>query len=103
MKSTAETVDKYLDELTPERRKAVSAVRDVVLANLPEGYEETMDFGMRRSWSPNPGPASESACLRAWKALSSDRTAAAGQTLVAISFAVVAVLNASFLLVAPRS
>ena len=46
MKSTAETVDKYLDELTPERRKAVSAVRDVVLANLPEGYEETMDFGM---------------------------------------------------------
>ena len=46
MQSTAETVDKYLDELTPERREAVSAVRDVVLVNLPEGYEETMDSGM---------------------------------------------------------
>ena len=35
--------------------------------------------------------------------LSALALAAAGQTLVAISFAVVAVLNASFLLVAPRS
>ena len=35
--------------------------------------------------------------------LSALALAAAGQTLVAISFAVVAVLNASFLLVAPKS
>ena len=46
MKSSAETVEQYLEELTPERREAVSAVRDVILANLPEGYEEKMDFGM---------------------------------------------------------
>ena len=46
MKSKAETVGQYLEELTPERREAVSAVRDVILANLPEGYEEMMDFGM---------------------------------------------------------
>ena len=46
MKSSATTVDEYLEELTPERREAVSAVRDVVLANLPDGYEETIDFGM---------------------------------------------------------
>ena len=46
MKSSAETVEQYLEELTPERREAVSAVRDVILANLPEGYEERMDFGM---------------------------------------------------------
>ena len=46
MKSTAKTVQEYLEELTPERHAAVSAVRDVILANLPEGYEETMDFGM---------------------------------------------------------
>ena len=46
MKSGAQTVQEYLAELTPERREAVSAVRDVILANLPEGYEETMDFGM---------------------------------------------------------
>ena len=46
MKSSAETVGQYLEELTPERREAVSLVRDVILANLPEGYEEIIDFGM---------------------------------------------------------
>ena len=46
MKSSAATVSEYLDQLTPERREAVSAVREVVLANLPNGYEEIMDFGM---------------------------------------------------------
>ena len=46
MKSGARTVQDYLAELTPERCEAVSAVRDVILANLPEGYEEIMDFGM---------------------------------------------------------
>ena len=46
MKSDAATVEQYLRELTPERREAVSAVREVVLANLPAGYEEIMDFGM---------------------------------------------------------
>ena len=46
MKSSAATVDEYLDELTPERREAVSTVREVVLANLPAGYQEMMDFGM---------------------------------------------------------
>ena len=46
MKSSAATVGEYLDELTPERREAVTVVRDVVLSNLPDGYEETIDFGM---------------------------------------------------------
>lgn len=44
--SKAATVDEYLAELPEERRAVVSAVRDVVLRNLPEGYEETMSFGM---------------------------------------------------------
>ena len=35
MKSSAATVGEYLEELAPERREAVSAVREVVLANLP--------------------------------------------------------------------
>ena len=46
MKSGATTVSEYLEELSPERREAVSAVREVVLANLPDGYKEMMDFGM---------------------------------------------------------
>ena len=46
MKSTAATVEEYLDGLSPERREAVSTVRQTVLSNLPDGYEEMMDFGM---------------------------------------------------------
>ncbi len=46
MKSDAATVDEYLAALPEDRREAVEAVRRVVLEHLPEGYEETMDFGM---------------------------------------------------------
>ena len=46
MKSTATTVEEYLHALSPERHEAVSAVREAVLTNLPNGYEEIMDFGM---------------------------------------------------------
>ena len=44
--SKAKTVEDYLDELPPDRRAVVSAVRDLVNANLPEGYVETMNWGM---------------------------------------------------------
>ena len=37
--STAETVEDYLQELPPERREAISAVREVILRNIPDGYE----------------------------------------------------------------
>ncbi len=46
MKSDAATVEEYISGLSEERREAVSTVREVVLANLPSGYEEVMDFGM---------------------------------------------------------
>ena len=44
--SKALTVDEYLDELPPERRAIVASVRDLVRRNLPEGYRETMNWGM---------------------------------------------------------
>jgi Domain of unknown function (DU1801) len=44
--SKADTVEGYLAELTPERREAIEAVRGVIRANLPEGYDEGMEFGM---------------------------------------------------------
>ncbi len=44
--SKAATVDEYLAELPEDRRAVVSAVRDVVLRNLPAGYTETMSYGM---------------------------------------------------------
>lgn len=46
MKSTATTVDEYLRELTPERRAAIQTVREVILRNLPVGYDEVMNWGM---------------------------------------------------------
>lgn len=46
VQSKAATVEEYLEELPEERREVVSAVRDMVLAHLPEGYEETMNWGM---------------------------------------------------------
>lgn len=44
--SRATTVAQYLAELPAERRAVIAAVRDVVNANLPRGYEETMNWGM---------------------------------------------------------
>ncbi|HHX63818.1 MAG TPA: DUF1801 domain-containing protein [Chloroflexi bacterium] len=46
VKSDARTVEAYLDELPEERRAVVAAVRDMVLRHLPEGYHETMRWGM---------------------------------------------------------
>lgn len=46
MKSDASTAREYLDGLPDDRRAVVSAVRDVVVRNLPEGYTESVGFGM---------------------------------------------------------
>lgn len=44
--SKATTVEEYLGELPDDRRVAISEVRRVILDNLPEGYVETMNWGM---------------------------------------------------------
>jgi hypothetical protein len=46
MQSSATTVREYLDSLSEDRRKAMSAVRKVVRANLPAGVVESMNWGM---------------------------------------------------------
>src|SRR5690242_5988432 len=43
---TASTVAQYLAALPADRRAALSAVRKVINDNLPDGYEEGMQFGM---------------------------------------------------------
>jgi hypothetical protein len=45
-KSAAATVAEYLQELSPERRAVIEQVRQVILKNLPPGYEESMNWGM---------------------------------------------------------
>lgn len=53
MISKARTVDEYLDELAADRRAAIQAVRQVILKNLGEGYEEGMQYGMIGYYVPH--------------------------------------------------
>lgn len=46
MTSTAQTPEEYLSSLPEDRKEALTRVRDVVLKNLPHGYQETMNWGM---------------------------------------------------------
>jgi hypothetical protein len=46
MTSKATTVAEYLRSLPEDRRAAISAVRKVILDNLPVGYAERMQYGM---------------------------------------------------------
>lgn len=46
MHSNATDIESYLAELPQERRGAIATVRQVILENLPAGYEEVMNWGM---------------------------------------------------------
>ena len=46
MRSNATTVEEYLAALPDDRREAIDAVRAVILDRLPEGYQETVNWGM---------------------------------------------------------
>jgi hypothetical protein len=46
MNLEATTVAEYLASLPADRREAIAAVREVILANLDKDYEETLQYGM---------------------------------------------------------
>ncbi len=46
MNSDANTVKDYMAELPEERKEAMEKLREVILKNLPKGYEETISYGM---------------------------------------------------------
>lgn len=46
MKSNAKSVEEYLNSLPEDREEAISQVREIILNNLPKGFEETMQYGM---------------------------------------------------------
>jgi hypothetical protein len=46
MQSKATTVQQYLAELTDDRRRALKAMRQVLLENLDQDYEEGIQHGM---------------------------------------------------------
>jgi hypothetical protein len=44
--TAAKTVTQYLDSLPADRRAALETVRNVILKNLPKGYQEEMNGGV---------------------------------------------------------
>ena len=46
MQSRVSTVSQYLSQLTTDRREAIEAVRQIILENLPSGYEEVINWEM---------------------------------------------------------
>lgn len=46
MQSKAQSVDAYMSELPEERKAPMQRLREVFKANLPEGFNEEMNYGM---------------------------------------------------------
>src|SRR4051812_22514541 len=46
MQSTTATVQAFLAALPEQRREAIATVRAAILKKIPEGYEETIQYGM---------------------------------------------------------
>jgi hypothetical protein len=53
MQSKATTVKQYLQELPEDRRRALEAVRKVILSNADKNYEEGMQYGMIGYYVPH--------------------------------------------------
>ena len=52
MQSKAKSVEEYLAAFPEDRREAITAIREVILKNLPKGYEEGMQWGMPSYFVP---------------------------------------------------
>lgn len=46
MTSKAELPDDYIESLPDDRKQAVSAIREAILTNIPDGFREEMSYGM---------------------------------------------------------
>lgn len=46
MQIKAETPEEYIDKIPEDRKEAVKAIRKTILENLPEGFSETIGYGM---------------------------------------------------------
>lgn len=46
MQSKAKTVEAYIESLPEDRKAAITQIRQVILDNLPQGFHETMSYGM---------------------------------------------------------
>jgi hypothetical protein len=46
MQSDAKTVDEYIESLPDDRKEPIKSLRKSILDNIPEGFIETMGYGM---------------------------------------------------------
>ena len=46
MKYKADAPEDYVKQLPEERRIVIQKIRDIILKNLPKGFEETMSYGI---------------------------------------------------------
>ena len=46
MKYIANSPEDYISQIPEERQPVLAKLRKLILANLPEGFEETMNYGM---------------------------------------------------------
>ena len=46
VKRSAASVEDYISQLPGDNQQAIRKVRDLILENLPPGYEETINWGM---------------------------------------------------------
>lgn len=46
MKIEANTVKQYLQAIPDERKPAFNRLRDTILENIPDGFDEQLSFGM---------------------------------------------------------
>jgi len=46
MQSNAKTPKEYISELPKDRKQPIMKLRESILKNLPEGFEEVMSYGM---------------------------------------------------------
>ena len=46
MKIEANSPDEYIDKLPENRKEIITKLRKIIRENLPDGFEETMNYGM---------------------------------------------------------
>jgi hypothetical protein len=53
MTSAAKTVEEYMNNLPEDRKKPMELLRNVLLKNIPNGFEEGMNYGMIGYYVPH--------------------------------------------------
>lgn len=46
MKIDANSIEQYVNQLTPERKKVIETLRKLFKKNLPKGFKEELNYGM---------------------------------------------------------